>query len=55
MMISRTLTNLMIFHSLIHVFETKNFSFTSSLFGKWVKLGEGEGGREQVILGKTVK
>lgn len=54
MMISRTLTNLMIFHSLIHLLETGNFSFTSSLFGKWIKLGE-EGGQEQVILGKTVK
>lgn len=55
MMISRTLTNLMIFHSLIHLLETGNFSFTSSLFGKWIKLGEEEGGQEQVILGKTVK
>ena len=27
----------------------------SSLFGKWIKLGEEEGGQEQVILGKTVK
>lgn len=55
MMISRTLTNLMIFHSWINLPETDNFSFTSSLFGKWVKLGEGEKGREQVTGGKTVK